>query len=329
MSTDQTKQTDDCCGPPPQDDEDECAECDTTLIDQLKCEAEGVAAEAAYNSEYQGELTAAQVKFNEIRNKYRTTRTEVALDVHDMHHQAKRLVDRIRCLIKQKRVVECLDEAWCDVKETLKCCPQEGGCCVKPAACTFPIPEKSTPCDSSAETELKQLITKYTEQATAAKACFSTLSGEPEALAQRVRDRQAELADIVSKLGGDPATTDLKRLYASALVLKYRLSNIWNGFQESKNFIDCLCEALTCWSKGAAAVAVLKNRLAVLQCEKKAEADRCATIKKQTVDEILTEYEKRCCPDPCSSADDCHDDDGNDDDCECGCVAEKTNSTAD
>jgi hypothetical protein len=323
MSTEQTKQGGECSDPP---QKDECADCDTKLIDQLKCEAEGVAAEAAYNAEYQGEVTAAQVKFNEIRNKYRATRTEVTADVHDMHHHTKRLIDRIKCLINQKRVVECLDEAWCEVKETLTCCPKDGGCCVDPAECVFPIPDENT-CEGEWETELKALITTYSEHAATAKACFETLSGEPDALAQRVRDRKAEPDEIMAKLGGDDAARDLKRLYASAVVLKYRLANIWNGFKETKDFVDCLCQALTCWTKGSAAVAVLKNKLAVLQCKKKAETDRCTYIKEHTVDEILTEYEKKCCPDPCAPDDDCHDDDH--DDCECGCGSEKPGSTAD
>ena len=305
MTTDEPKQDSGYGETPPKD---ECAECDTKLIDELKCKAAGVAAEAEYNAEYQGEVTAAQAKFTEIRNNYRKTRTEVTLDVQDMKHQAKRLIDRIKCLIKQERVVECLDEAWCDVYEDLKEC-WSGGCCVDdPGQCDFDTTDTSLD-----EAGLKKLIAEYVEKAKKAKECFEKLSGEPEALAQRVRDRKAELDTIVTQLGGDAATTDLKRLYAMALVLKYRLSIVWNGFKETKDFVDCLCRALTCWTEGSAAIAVLKGRLAVKECQDKADKDRCAALAANPVDEILTVYDKKCCEDPCPDTDD----DDHDDDCGC------------
>jgi hypothetical protein len=224
-----------------------------------------------------------------------------------MRHQAKRLIDRIKCLIKQERVVECLDEAWCDVSEDLKeCC--EDGCCVKDEECQFDTSDTSLD-----EGALKKLIADYVEKAANAKDCFTKLSGEPDALAQRVRDRKADLDAIVAQLGGDPATTDLKRLYAMALVLKYRLSVVWNGFKEIKDFVDCLCRALTCWTEGSAAIAILKGRLAVLECQDKAKDDRCAALAANPVDEILTVYDKKCCEDPCPDTDD----DDHDDDCGC------------
>jgi hypothetical protein len=322
MTTDEPRQESECTETPPKD---ECTECDTKLIDDLKCEAEGVAAEAAYNAEYQKDVTAAQSQFNDIRNKYRSTRTDVALDVHDMSHQTKKVLDRVRCLIKQHRVVECLDESWEEVRCELtseKC--YTSGCCVKPELCKFDVPENVT-----CETDLTTLITKYIDHAAKAHACFTTLTGEPDALSQRVRDRKAELDDILAKLNGDAATTDLKRLYASALVLRYRLKNIWNGFKEPKDFVDCLCRALTCWTEGSATVAILKHKLAVLQCHDKADADRCTYVKEHTVDEVLTVYEKRCCPDPCPPATDDSDDDDDDDDDECGCGHEKHGASAD
>ena len=116
MTTDEPRQDSECSETPPKD---ECAECDTELIDDLKCEAEGVAAEAAYNAEYQEDVADAQAKFNDVRNSYRSTRTRRRLEVQDMRHQTKRVIDRIKCLIKQHRVVECLDEAWDDVQDEL------------------------------------------------------------------------------------------------------------------------------------------------------------------------------------------------------------------
>lgn len=325
MTTEETKQDCGCDETPPKDD---CGDCDTTLIDERRCKAKGVAAEAEYNASYQTELGAAQAEFNSVRDAYRTTRTGLKLQINDMRHETKRAIERIKCLIRQQRVKECLDEAWCDVKHKLDCC-SKSGCCVEPDECVFPLPE-SDPC----ETDLKKLIAEYTEHTDKAKACFTALKGEAGELTKRVADRKTDLDDILTKLNANDGTTDLNRLYASAIVLRYRLSGeiIWNGFDEVRNFVDCLCRALNCWSEGAAQIAVLTNWLAVCDCKAKAQADRCDAVTKNPVDEILTVYEKKCCPDPCPpDPEDCEDDDDQDDDdhhdCDCSCHDDERGTT--
>jgi hypothetical protein len=276
---------------------DACAECYPARIDDLKCNAAGVAAQAAYNAQYQDELTAAQAKFKEVRDSYRATRHDVALDVQEMRHQTRRVIDRIKCLIKQERVVHCLDEAWEDVHQLLIAC-WKGDCCVKADECTFDINECET------EAQLKHRIAKYLEHAAKAQQRFQTLTEEPAALAQRVTDRKADLDAILAQLAGDPAKTDLKRVYAMALVERHNLSIVWNGFKETSDFVDRLCHALTCWTEGSVAIAVLKGRLAVLECKEQAKKDHCAYIQVHPVDEVLMIYDKKCCPDPCPERED-------------------------
>ena len=276
---------------------DERAECDPARIDDLKCNAAGVAAQAAYNAQYQDAVEAAQAKFREVREDYRKTRADVALEVQDMRHQTRRVIDRIKCLIKQERVVHCLDEAWEDVHELLIDC-WKGGCCVKEDEWTFDIDDCET------EAQLKHRIAKYLEHAAKAQQCFQTLTEEPAALAQRVSDRKADLDAILAQLAGDPAKTDLKRVYAMALVERHNLAIVWNGFKETKDFADRLCRALTCWTEGSVAIAVLKGRLAVLECREQAEKDRCAYVQGHPVDELLMIYDKKCGGDPCPERED-------------------------
>jgi hypothetical protein len=276
---------------------DVCAECDPARIDHLKCNAAGVAAQAAYNAQYQDAVEAGQAKFREARDSYRSTRANVALEVQDMRHQTRRVIDRIKCLIKQERVVHCLDEAWEDVHELLIDC-WKGGCCVNKDECTFDIDDCET------EAQLKHRIAKYLEHAAKAQHCFQTLTEEPAALAQRVTDRKADLDAILAQLAGDPAKTDLKRVYAMALVERHNLAIVWNGFKETKDFADRLCRALTCWTEGSVAIAVLKGRLAVLECKEQAEKDRCAYIHGHTADEVLMIYDKKCGGDPCPERED-------------------------
>jgi hypothetical protein len=314
MTIDEPRHESDCDDDrTPKDDgkmpKDECGDCDPQRIDDLKCEAAGVAAQAAYNAVYQAAIADAQAKYNDTRNSYRSTRSDVALDVQDMRHQVKRVIDRIKCLIQRERIIDCLDDAWCDVRHDLKEC-WKGGCCVSDEDCVFDT------CDESLdEKALNALIAKYTEHADRAHQCFDALTGEPAALAQRVRDRKADLDALLATLAANDASTDLKLVYATALVLQYNLSIVWNGFKETKHFVECLCRSLQCWTEASAAIAVLKGRLAVLECKAQAAADHCTYLQTHTVEEILAVYDKKCCTDPCDeqSTGDEHDDDENGD----------------
>lgn len=287
---------------------DECAECDPARIDDLKCQAAGVAAQAAYNAQYQDAVAAAQAQFTGVRDSYRAARSGVVLEVQDMRHQIRRVIDRIKCLIKQERVVVCLDEAWEDVREQLIDC-WGGGCCVDEEECTFYTDDCET------DTHLNHRITEYLAHADKAKQCFQTLTGEPAALTQRVADRKADLDAILAQLAGDPAKTDLKRVYVTALVEKYNLSIVWNGFKETKDFVECLCQALTCWTEGSVAIAILKGQLAVRDCKAQAAKDHCTYVQTHPVDEVLMVYDKKCCEDPCpDSEDECEEDSDEDED---------------
>ena len=89
-----------------------CEDCDPSLIDGFKCRAEGIAKQAEYNAVSQPELQAARTQYDVTRKAYRAQRNSVAIEVADLRHQIKHLIERIRCQIKQERVVVCLDEAF-------------------------------------------------------------------------------------------------------------------------------------------------------------------------------------------------------------------------
>lgn len=283
-------------------------DCDPRLVDCLKCKAAGIAAQADYNSQHQPELEAAQTTYDTTRKTYRDARGGVALQVQDMRHQIKHLIERIKCLIKQKRVVECIDEAYLLVVAQLDECGYPEGCCADDE-CEF-----DTDCGDLDYDELVKRITRYQAHADRAKACFTKLVTEPTELVKRVAACKAEVDAINAALGAEPANTDLKKVYAQAKVARRHIGHIWNGFDETRDFVECLCRALTCWTKGCAAVSVLTGAQAVADCEQKANDARCTNLHDNTVDEIITVYE-RICPHPsCDDSDDGDADDGDSDD---------------
>ena len=279
-------------------------ECKPHLIDCLKCKADGIAAQAAYNAATTPNLEAAQAAYDTTRKDYRTKRRDVSLQVQDMRHQIKHLVERVRCSIKQEKVVQCLNEAWSRIAQDLDTCAGPGGCCADVIDCDFDITGADWDCDPDRPyqdylpdqeyQELVNTITHYQARVDKAKQCFNDLLTEPAALVQRVQDVKTEIDAINAALAADPAVTDLKMVYAQALVARRNIRLVWNGFDEAKDFVDCLCRALTCWTTGANAISLLTGKLAFEDCKRAASKKRCDDLRTNTVEEILALYDKLC-----------------------------------
>ncbi len=300
-----------CHTPPPG-----CEDCDPDLIDDLACQAEGIAAQAAYNAQSQPELQQAGTDYATARSAYRAARTAATLEVQDLRHQTKQLIERIRCQIKQDDVADCLDRAYRHIRCQLDECGTGGECC---AAEDCDV-DKTCPEDYD---ELAGRIGEYEGRLLREKECFATLIAEPEALTARVAAVKAEIDAINADLGADPATVDIKKVYVSALVAQRHLDQVWNGFAQTKDYMDCLCRALTCWTKLSDAVSVLTGCKAVKDCHLQARRKRCEDLAAKTVEEVLLEYERLCGNDSCD--DDTQDDDSDDHDHDhdhdddCGC----------
>jgi hypothetical protein len=282
--------------------------CKPHLVHCQRCTTEGIAKQAEYNAKTQPDIDQAHVTYTTTRKDYRARRSEVTLQVQDMRHQIKHLVDRIRCLIQQEQVVECLDRAWCEIAKKLDKCWAPA----PELMCDFDISGDEWECDPDADevthlddadyTALVAKITKYQDQVDKAKARFADLAGEPAALVKRVADAKAEIDAINAALTADPATTDLKRVYAQALVARRHIRLIWNGFEQGKDFIEALCAALNCWSTGNRAVSQLTGKRAFEDCMRAARMAQCTELQTNTVDEILTWYEKYCPPPDCDDS---------------------------
>jgi hypothetical protein len=289
-------------------------ECKPHLIDCMKCKADGIAKQAAYNAATTPDLETAQAAYDSTRKDYRSKRRDVALQVQDMRHQIKHLVERVRCSIKQEKVVDCLNEAWGCIVRDLDTCAGPRGCCAEAIDCDFDVtgaddwdcdpdrPHEDYLADEEYQ-ELVNTITQYQARVDKAKQCFNDLLGEPAALVQRVQDVKAEIDKINAALAADPAVTDLKMVYAQALVARRHIRLIWHGFDEAKDFVECLCRALTCWSTGANAISLLTGKQAFEDCKRAASKKRCDDLQTNTVEEILALYDKICPRSDCTDED--------------------------
>lgn len=300
----------DCPPPPP-----ETSGCEPG-VDDLKCVAAGDRAKAAYHDTFEKDLTQAKIDYETTRKAYRTEQHDGAAIVQGLENEIRHLVERIKCQIEQKRVWRCLDDAFCAVRDELKCCPTAGLCCEDP--CEFPLKD----IENKTLAELAALIERYQERTDAAKKCFTDLLGEPAALKARVEAAKAEVASVTTALGGDPATIDLKRLYARALVVQWQIEIVWGPFGQVQKFVDCLCQALTCWTQGGHAVYQLTGARAVAECKEQTKKDRCDTLRTETVEQVLAAYDRLCgnseCKDEASDGGGEHHQHDDDEDCEDG-----------
>lgn len=294
MSTDRPRTNDpddwrDCR--PPQDE----GGCDpSSSIDERKCRDAGLTAQLEYTKAHSEALEAARDAYAQARTDYREHRHEAALKVQDMKHQVKHLLERIRCLIEQDRVIRCLDQAFCEVEGQLDCCEGPLGCCVQTIEFD-PVPPESY-------RKLQRRIAHYQAYVDSAKACFDVLVLEPGKLTERVDAAKADLDAIMAALADDAAKIDLKKQYATALVLKRRLERIWLGYADNAAYVDCLCLALTTWSAGVEAVSLLTGAQAMQDCQRAAAKAWCEKLTAAPVVEILVIYDRLCGSDkPCAS----------------------------
>ncbi|SEI83093.1 hypothetical protein [Demequina mangrovi] len=296
-------------------DPPECGCSPSTAIDERKCRDAGLSAQLEYSSAHAEDLAAAKGQYDEARKQYREKRREAVLKVQDMKHQVKHLIERIKCLIEQDRVIRLLDEAYDDVSEQLDCCEGCGECCAEEREFDTDPPKET----DKGDRKLAHRIERYESWIDEAKECFATLAGEPDALEARVAEVKQELDGILAALADDAAKVDLKRQYVQARVTHRKLCRIWNGFDDTAAYVDCLCTALTTWSAGVDAVAVLKGEAAVRECTRQSDEDWCAALTGGPVDEILGMYDHKCGSNsPCGPDQPGKPDDEHSDDCGCG-----------
>jgi hypothetical protein len=324
-----TPKQDEPAEPTPSQKEPDCSsfpppeECEPR-VDKLTCTAEGDQAKADYYKTFAEAHKKAKTEYETARKDYRTARGEKRLVIEDLTNQIRHLVERIGCQIEQKRVRKCLDDSFKDILKQLECCPSPDPCCME--ECEFPLPDFEQ--DKTSVEEMTALITEYEARIKKARDCFTELISEPTNFRTRVDHAKTSIDAINAALSGDQAKLDLKKIYADALVAQWEIKLVWGRFPQVQDFVDCLCQALTCWTMGCEAVYELTGAKAVAECVEKRKKEYCDKLRKQTTEQILAAYDKHCAKKECedSSDDDDNkpdpdddDDDDDHDDNDCGC----------
>jgi len=259
--------------------------CGVDLLDDLKCEAKGVKEQADYNAKHSTELETARKSYDTARVAYRKARSDAAKPYKELGTQLDKILEQLRCLIDDKNKVKWLNQAFEVVKTRLAECPGQSGCYLDDT-CDF------DDLINSPSDEVAGAIKKIEDRVAAAKKVFDDLVKESTELPKNVTARQTEVNAIVNEMATDSRLVDFKALYARALVAKARRDNLWRGFDDVNDYVDCICRALLCQLKGYDAVSQLTKRKAVDTCYAESEAEKCKQLREHTDVAVLEEYEK-------------------------------------
>jgi hypothetical protein len=263
----------------------ECPDCRPGALDPLHCRAEGVKEQAAYDEKHKDGPSPEQ--YETARLEYGKARHDAAPLVAAVRDKLAHVTEQLRCIIDDSETVECLDDAWHDVKRRLEVCDPQLGCCVDDEG------DFDADVDECGTEIVKARIAEYEHRAQVAEDCFKKLLGEPGALTERVSKLQAEVDGIEGEVG---KTTDTKSLYARALVARRHLEEIWWGYDHPHDYVDCVCRALRISLRARAALSELTGELAVRTCRQKARRDRCEHLREKIAEGIIEEYVRRCHP---------------------------------
>lgn len=260
-------------------------DCSVDLLDDLKCEATGIKAQAEYNAKHTTELETARTSYDTARVQYRAARGAAKKTYKDLGTQLEKVLEQLKCLIDDRTKVGWLDRAFDTVAAELVACGGESGCGFDDT-CDFGELIDCPPGD------IAGAIEKIEERVAKAKKVFDDLVQEPTELPKRVTAVQKEVDDIVKEMATDSRSVDFKALYAKALVAKYHRDNLWRGFHDGNAYVDCLCCTLLCQLKGYDAVSQLTRKQEVKKCRDDAEAEQCKQLHDHTDVAVMEEYEK-------------------------------------
>jgi hypothetical protein len=247
--------------------------CDNARVDDLKCEAEGLKAEAA---EEAGTAVAQENRkkaTEAARTAYRTERTAAEAAVKALETRLKDLTGLIECKVHADRR-PLIKSAFDEVLECIRECSETTDDRV-PEDCGFTSEEWTTDRVAGLRARVEK-VEKYFDE---------ILTKEPEALKNRVA-AVTKLVDDLAK-AKDVEGTDWERLYVQALEAGWKLKMVYRPFDDANVYQDDLCRGLTCSLEGRRLLRRLVADKAFEDCQTRSRKTRCDEMRTNLVSETL------------------------------------------
>jgi hypothetical protein len=274
---------------PVQQTADSCSDCDLHAIEELLCTSQRFAKQAEVAAESTALMTAHQAEYSNARAGYQAARDAVQEDLGTIKRKLTDIIDDLECKLDEG-VEDCVRESLDKVVVKIRECAGTPGCCVGSG-------EFTPPADGETASQLAGRIDEYRREMDSVEKCFTDLLAEAAAIPARVAELKAEVEAIAAELHADNPNKDLARLYARALIVRWKLrtGQLYKGYKTVNDFMDCLCRALQRALSGWEVIAVLEGRKAELDCQDRGKAAACAKRQSDMIDEVMC-LVVDCCP---------------------------------
>ena len=264
-----------------------CEGCDLDEIDALTCKAKKIQKQAEVTTESLETLDARRADFKAAKDAYTAAWAAAKADVDAATAKLTPLRKELACrLPEQSR--QCLVEVWEKVKAEIHECTGEQGC--RRFDCDFN--ESVTEADT--EATLSGRISELRQKAEELDSYFGDLVKEQTKLPANAAAAKKLVDTLATDAAADTGAKDSLKLYARAVVAEWTIANVWDGFTSIQNYLDCLCQVLTCLLKVWKAIVALEGARAERKCGDERKQERCDTLRTDPVDEILARYAKEC-----------------------------------
>jgi hypothetical protein len=301
--------------------EDDCDACDSKTV-EIRCQATGVKARADYAAAHAS--APGPEAYETVRLEYGKARYEVQGKVRDQRERLKDALHEIRCRLDDARQVGCLDTAWERVRARLDAC-RVHGCCVESydfdpqlSDCHVEHLLAQVARFSHVTDQADGCFARLAAEPAALRARLDSVVAEIDAIHAALHPPVAALATAVSAAapttGGagntvpasgsgtsaeptgtsattapasPPAATDLAQLYAQGLNAGRHLDDVWWGYRDVDEFVDCLCRAMRVSMEGHQALAELQGELAVREARWDERNKCCRRLREHAVEEII------------------------------------------
>lgn len=264
-----------------------CEGCDLDEIDALTCTAKKIQKQADATNESLKILDPRRDAFKAAKDAYTAAWAAAKADADAATAKLTPLKKELACrLPDQSR--QCLGEVWEKIKAEIRACEGEQGC--RRFDCDF----NESVSESDTQATLSGRISELRQKAGELDTYFGDLVQEQTKLPANAAAAKKLVDTLATDSAADTGEKDSLRLYARAVVAEWIITRVWDGFTSVQNYLDCLCQVLTCLLRAWKAIVALEGARAERGCSDERKQERCDALSADPVNEILTRYAKEC-----------------------------------
>ena len=266
-----------------------CEGCDLDEIDALTCRAKKIQKQSEATNESLKILDPRSDAFKAAKDAYTAAWAAAKADVDAATAKLTPLKKELACRLPDQSK-QCLVAVWEKIKIEIRACEGEQGC--RRFDCDF----NESVSETDTQATLSGRISELRQKATELDTYFGDLVNEQTKLPANAAAAKKLVDTLAIDAAADTGEKDSLKLYARAVVAEWIIARVWDGFTSIQNYLDCLCQILTCLLKAWKAIVALEGARAERSCNDERKQERCDALGANPVNVILERYAKECTP---------------------------------